>query len=123
MPLNVFGSGMMRATMLLSECVLKDERIILIDEIENGLHYRALTPLLEVLLRLAEERRVQVFATTHSIDVLHGLQELLKQKYFSRYRATTVCFTLQRDKDGLVRSYRYEYDQFAHCIEHSIEMR
>lgn len=123
MPLNVFGSGMMRAAMLLSECVLKDERIILVDEIENGLHYKALTPLLEVLLRLAEERRVQVFATTHSIDVLHGLQELLKQKDFSRYRATTVCFTLQRDKDGLVRSYRYEYDQFAHCIEHSIEIR
>ena len=123
MPLNMFGSGMMRATMMLSECVLKGERIILVDEIENGLHYRALTPLLKVLLRLAKERRVQVFATTHSIDVLHGLQEVLRQRDFSRYRTTTVCFTLQRDKDGLVRSYRYEYDQFAHCIEHSIEMR
>lgn len=123
MALNMFGSGMMRAAMILSECVLKDERILLIDEIENGLHYKAIVPLLEVLLRLAEERKVQVFATTHSIDVLQGLEQVLSQQDFSRYRATTVCFTLQRDKDGLVRSYRYEHDQFAHCIEHSIEIR
>ena len=123
MALNMFGSGMMRTAMILSECVLKDERILLIDEIENGLHYKAITPLLEVLLRLAEERKVQVFATTHSIDVLQGLEQVLNQQDFSRYRATTVCFTLQRDKDGRVRSYRYEHDQFVHCIEHSIEIR
>ena len=123
MPLNMFGSGMMRAATILSPCILANDRILLIDELENGLHYQAVLPLLEVLLKLSVERRVQVIATTHSVEVLRALREVLNQEEFSGFRQATHCYTLQRDKLGLVRSYKYEYDQLDHCIAKNIEIR
>lgn len=123
MPLNMFGSGMIRATMILSECILQDSKVLLIDELEQGLHYQAISFLLEALLRLAKDQDIQIFTTTHSIEVIKGLQQVLGQEEFIEHRDTTMCITLQRDKDGIVRSYRYDYQQFDHCIEHGIEIR
>ena len=123
MPLNMFGSGMIRAATILSSCILGNDRIVLIDEIENGLHYRAIPPLLKALLKLSEEGRVQIIATTHSLGVLESLSEVLSQEEFSQNRSTTNCYALQRDGQGTVRSYKYEYDQFEHCIAQRIEIR
>ena len=109
--------------MILSECILSDVEVLLIDELEYGLHYQAIAPLLATLLRLSAERGIQVFASTHSIDVLQRLQQVLSSEDSSLYRNTTTCYTIQRDKDGLVQSYRYNYEQFDHCIQHAIEIR
>lgn len=123
MPLNMFGSGMIRTAMILAECILKDAKILLIDEIEQGLHYQAISFLLEAILKLSKEQDVQIFATTHSIEVIETLQQVLGKRDFAEHRETTKCITLQRDKDRLVRAYRYDYQQFDHCIEHGIEIR
>lgn len=123
MPLNMFGGGVTRIAMILAECILQDSRILLVDELEQGLHHQAISFLLESILMLSKERGVQIFATTHSIEVIEGLQRVLGKKGFSEHQATTKCITLQRDKDGLVRAYRYDYQQFDHCIEHGIEIR
>ena len=122
-PLNMFGSGMTRAATILAPFILGNEQILLIDELENGLHHTAVRSLLETLLALSHEQGMQVFATTHSISVLESLQQALSEEAFSGHQATTNCYALQRDKDGLVRSYRYQYEQFDHCIRHGIEIR
>jgi hypothetical protein len=44
------------------------QRILLVDELDSGVHFSALPSLWGALLRLAEQRGVQVFATTHSWD-------------------------------------------------------
>ena len=122
-PLNMFGSGMTRAASILSPCILGREQVLLIDELENGLHHAAVLSLLKALLALSRDQGIQVFATTHSIGVLESLQQALREDAFSEYRGMTNCYTLQRDKDGLVRPYRYEFEQFDHCIRHGIEIR
>ena len=122
-PLNMYGSGVTRAAMMLAPCILGNERILLIDELENGLHHAAMVPLLQALLTLAREQRVQVFATTHSLGALESLRLALNDERFSDYRATTNCYTLQRDHDGMVRPYRYDYEQFEQCIARGIEIR
>lgn len=123
MPLNMFGSGMIRAATILSTCILGNDRIVLIDELENGLHFRAVPPLIGALLKLSEESGVQVIATTHSLGVLDSLYKVLSQDRFAQNRSTTNCYALQRDNQGVVRSYRYEYDKFEHCISQRIEIR
>ena len=122
-PLNMFGSGMMRAATILSPCILERDQILLIDELENGLHHAAMLPLLKTLLTLSHDQGIQVFVTTHNIGVLESLLQALREEKFSEHRTTTNCYTLQRDKDGLVRPYRYEYAQFEHGIQHGIEIR
>lgn len=123
MPLNMFGSGMVRAATILSYCISDNVQILLIDEVENGLHYQAIPPLLAALLEMAGQGRIQIIATTHSLGLLESLRQVLSQSRFSENRGTTNCYSLQKDQRGLVRSYMYEYDQFEHCIAQGIEIR
>ena len=122
-PLNLFGSAMVRAATVLSHCILGNERILLLDELENGLHHAAVRPLLETLLALSRDHDMQIFVTTHSEAVLQSLLDLLRNDGFSDHRSTTHCYALQRDHEGHVRPYRYEYTQFEHCIRNGIEIR
>ena len=123
LPLNVFGSGTVRAASILSHCLLGNERILLVDELENGLHHAAIRRLLKALLVLSRDRNVQVIATTHRLAVLERLLDLLDDDEFAEHRQTTNCFTFQPDRQGLVKPYRYEYSQFEHCVRHGIEIR
>ena len=77
----------------------------------------------QLLLTLSRDRHIQVFATTHSLEILTGLREVLHGQEFADYRDSTCCYTLQRDKDDLVRAYRYGYADFNHCLENGMEIR
>lgn len=49
--------------------------LLLVDEVENGIHYTVLPDLWRFLLRVAKNHDVQVFATSHSWDCILGLQQ------------------------------------------------
>lgn len=123
LPMNMFGSGMIRAAAIISLCIMKSQRILLIDEIDNSLHYGAIPSLLAALLTLCRDRNIQVFATTHSIEMLTGLRDVLHRREFADYRNSVCCYTLQRDKDDLVRAYRYGYADLKHSLENEMEIR
>ena len=123
LPMNMFGNGVGRATSVIAPCILHDVRSIMVDEIENGLHYTAIRQVLGSILHLAVSRGIQVYATAHSIDVLTCLREILLEDEFKVYRSTMTCYVLARDWKDRVRSYRYGYEQFDHCIKHGIEIR
>ncbi len=48
--------------------------LILLDEVENGIHYTVLPDLWRFILQLSKLHNIQVFATTHSWDCILGLQ-------------------------------------------------
>lgn len=123
LPMNMFGNGAGRVTSFIAPCILHDIRSIMIDEIENGLHYTTMRQVLGSILHLAVSRGIQVYATAHSIDVLKCLREILLEDEFKAYRSTIACHVLARDWKDRVRSYRYGYEQFDHCIKHEIEIR
>ena len=50
-----------------------DQTLILIEEIENGLHPVATVHLVEYLIEVAERKRVQVIFTTHSNEAIQPL--------------------------------------------------
>ena len=52
--------------------------IILIDEIENGIHYSIHSKLWELIFTLSEELQVQIFATTHSWDCIEEFQHSVR---------------------------------------------
>ena len=64
----------------------------------------------------------EVFATTHSHEVLKGLRQVLREERCAGYRRGTNAYALQKDQEGLVRSYRYGYDQLDHCMAKGLEI-
>lgn len=123
LPINLFGGGMKRAADILANCILNKQQILLIDELENGLHHAAVRPFLEMLLGLSRDQGLQVFATTHSLGVLQSLRESLADERFGAQRDAVMVYTLQRDFDGQVRAYAHDYLQFEHCIASGFEIR
>ena len=49
--------------------------MIVVEEIENGLHPTRVHLLVELLEQFAESRKLQIIATTHSSQVLLGLSD------------------------------------------------
>ena len=121
--LNVFGDGIISIVRHLTYAALGEQKIILIDQIEDGLHYKSMRPFIQTLLELSKDRDMQLFITTHSIDVLETLREILVSGEGVDFRKDTPCYHLGRDKEGVIRSYRYDYEQFEHCIGSAIEIR
>ena len=54
--------------------------VLLIDEIDNGLHYSVMADLWHVLGELAEKHNVQVFGTTHNDDMMRSALEAFAGK-------------------------------------------
>lgn len=69
-PIALMGEGVKRLLTLALAFLHARGTVILIDEIENGLHYSVLTDVWKWLNRLSQEFNVQVFATTHSYECI-----------------------------------------------------
>ncbi len=82
--------------------------LLLIDEIENGLHYSVHAKLWEFILRVAADQDIQVVATTHSWDCICGLKEAVARTP----NADAMLIRLERtaDKDKAVSFSQDELD-------------
>jgi hypothetical protein len=74
-PLRSFGDGVNRLFGLILSLVCAKGGVLLVDEIENGLHHSVLVDVWRTLFRLARETGVQVFATSHSWDCIEAFQK------------------------------------------------
>lgn len=69
-PLASMGDGMTRLLQLVLSLFSAKGGLLLLDEFENGLHYSVQQQAWDLVLHLAKELDVQVFATTHSTDCI-----------------------------------------------------
>ena len=123
LPLNLMGDGIQRLLSIMSAIASNAGGIILIDELDNGLHYSALRVLWKGILQAAREYNVQIFATTHSAEALRHLTWVLDDEENASYRDEVAAYTLIRADDDTVRSYRHDYGQLEYALEHGIEVR
>jgi len=63
----------------LSEVPEQRAKVLLIDEIENGIHYTLHTKLWRFVFGLAQRHNLQVFATSHSWDCMKGFAEAVAE--------------------------------------------
>ncbi len=117
------GEGIQRLLLIVSVIISRAGGLILIDELDNGLHYSALRVLWKAILYAARKHDVQVIATTHSAEALRHLTWVLDDEEYKDYRNDVASYTLIRAKDDTVRSYRYDYEQLDFAMEHDMEVR
>jgi len=72
-PLRSMGDGFTRLLHVGLAMASASQGILLIDEFENGLHWKIQEQLWNVLSEAAQKFNVQIFATTHSRDCIEGL--------------------------------------------------
>jgi hypothetical protein len=74
LPLRSLGEGMNRLFGIALAMVNARDGMLLIDEVESGLHYSVHADLWRLIFQVARRLNVQVFATTHSWDCIEGFQ-------------------------------------------------
>ncbi len=73
--LKSLGEGMSRMLRLAMALVNCQNGVLLIDEIESGLHYSVLPDVWKLIFKTAKDLNVQVFATTHSKDCIEAFAQ------------------------------------------------
>jgi ABC-type branched-subunit amino acid transport system ATPase component len=74
-PLSTFGDGLRRLVHLIACAARAQDGLLLIDELEIGLHAGVMTAILPRLFALCDAFNVQVFATTHSLEAVDAFVE------------------------------------------------
>lgn len=78
-PLRSLGDGMQRMLGIALALVNAKDGILLVDEVENGLHYTILPQLWRLIFETARQLNVQVFATSHSWECLEAFQRAAEE--------------------------------------------
>ena len=73
MPFSVYGDGIKKILYILNKLFDAADSILLIDEIETGLHKKYYDTLFPVVFALAKKLNVQLFITTHNIEVIDAI--------------------------------------------------
>ncbi len=75
MPLRLCGEGTNRVCHIIWTMKVKDLSYLFIDEIENGIHHSVQKEVWHAISQAARESDVQVFATTHSLEMIRAAYE------------------------------------------------
>ncbi|MEQ1737360.1 MAG: ATP-binding protein, partial [Rhodoglobus sp.] len=100
LPIGSMGDGIWRLLGIALALVRARGGILLVDEIDTGLHYTVLTKMWRLVFETAKRLDVQVFATTHSRDCYEALAEVtvadrheISLQRIERERPEAVAFT------------------------------
>ncbi|MBR6033009.1 MAG: AAA family ATPase [Bacteroidaceae bacterium] len=121
LPLGMTGDGLRRYLNIVACSANPMTNIIVIDEIDNGLHYSAYKKLWEAIFALATNTNKQVFITTHSKETLYCLNEMLGDhpEYQQEMRLYTIAKTLNNGH----QAYKYTYEGLSGACENDVELR
>ena len=118
-PLGVMGDGMWRMLALVLALVKARNGILLIDEIDTGLHHTVLQRMWKLIYEAGAPGKlnVQVFATTHSGDCVKALSSICEDS------PTAHNVSIQRVERDASNSVVIKEDGIIAVTEHNIEVR
>jgi len=117
-PLGTLGEGVSRILTLALHLALTQHGFLLIDEIENGLHWSVMPKVWRFLVETALAGQVQIFAATHSKDWLEGLADLHRTD-----SALAAHVAVHRLEAGRETSIRFDASRIAEYVEMELEAR
>lgn len=118
-PLKSMGDGINRILNIILALVNVENGTLLIDELENGLHYSSQKKLWEVIFFLSYKLNIQVFATTHSYDCIRSFEETVNE---NKNDITANLIRLD-NKNGKIVQVGFDADDLKVATENNIEIR
>ncbi|MDA8031960.1 MAG: ATP-binding protein, partial [Alphaproteobacteria bacterium] len=106
LPFNFLGGGMNKLLPILCG-IASNKKVLLIDEIENGLHYSKAKQILTFLFNKAIEKKIQLFITSHSADVIKAIVEILNDGTNDEIKENFRFHSLFNNKDGQKEAISY----------------
>lgn len=118
LPMAVMGDGLNDLVSILLAISCAPGGVVLVDEIENGLHYSIMMTVWQVIAEAARRNNTQIFATTHSWECIEAAHKafLTNETYDFRYHR------LERIDDN-IEAVALGKDELQTTIEKGWEIR
>jgi len=117
-PMSQMGEGMTRLLSLVLEITNASGGVVLIDEIENGLHHSVLTKVWTAIGDAARRSDTQIFATTHSWECIKSAHEAFLNSEIYDLRLHRI------DRIGQdITAITYDQKTLDTSVEMSLEVR
>lgn len=117
--LSSFGDGMRRSVALALALSRASQGVLLIDEIEAGIHHSVLHPVIGKLLEAAATAQVQLVATTHSLEAVDALLSASEER--GEPDALSAFWVKREDDAHEVR--RYDLAKLSVLREGGLDIR
>lgn len=114
--LRLFGQGFQFYIFILTT-IISGKKYIIIDELENGLHFKSIDLLLKAILNSPED--VQFFITTHNEEVLKRLADLLKKEKDD----IATAFNIYYDEKKQLQVIQYNQEKLIFAMDNDNEIR
>ena len=118
MPIYLAGEGMTRISRMCIDIASAPDGIVLIDDIDTGIHHSVLSSFWKVLFRITKNFNTQIFVTTHSAECLEAAHVSLSR---TEQKAMKV-HRLQRIGDS-ISVISYDNKKLGTAIETGLEIR
>lgn len=117
-PIGSMGDGIGRMLGLALALVNAQNGILLVDEIDAGLHYSVMVDMWKMIRATAERLNVQVFATSHSRDCYESLAAIASDKV-----SEESAVTIQRIEKGQQKAIAYSEQEIIVAANRGLEVR
>lgn len=117
-PLSSLGEGSGRALALALALANTSGGILLIDEIESGLHWSVMPKIWKFLVHTAQKLDVQVFAATHSKDCIEAIGQLHRD-----HPELAADVSVHRLEVGRPEPVRYSAYEVNLLLDTTVEVR
>jgi AAA15 family ATPase/GTPase len=117
--LSEFGEGIKRFITIICAIWASQEGACFIDEIEYGIHYLHYKKLWQIIFNTAHEANCQIFASTHSKEMIESYYKEAKNLEMKDISFTTLV----RDKKNNIKAIMYDFDWFSHEMSQNHEVR
>ena len=117
--INEFGDGLKHFISIICSLYASRNGYLFIDEIDNGIHYTQLERLWEIIFTISKEVNCQVFATTHSREMINAYA-----KVSQKLEEEDISFIeLGRNKENEIKANVYDKEMFLYEINQNHEVR
>lgn len=120
LPINVLGDGVRKVLAIILAIYKCRNGVLLIDELDNGLHFSIMPKLWKAILYACSKRHTQLFASTHSIDLVKSLVKAIGNDY---EKQPVAAYKLIRKEDDELATLRYNAKELAYAIAQEMEVR
>lgn len=122
-PLTLMGDGIYRLLTIALAITEARNGEVLIDEIENGLHYSVMPDVWNVLATLAHKFKTQIFATTHSHECIQAAATAFTKRTAEvNQKDELLLHRLETDKEKIY-SVSYNLSDLVEALEIGLEVR
>lgn len=119
LPLRGMGDGINRILTIILALANCEGGVLMVDEIDNGLHYTVQKKLWDIIFTVSKRLNVQVFATTHSSDCISSFGKALAE---SDNAAMGRYIRLEK-RNGSIRPTEYNDRELSIVAAKNLEVR